>query len=67
MDILSVFCHVEDLCRRLEPAWRQHLLGSAGRKRNRTSRFSLREIMTILVLFHDLNDRTFKQFYLRHV
>ena len=67
MDILSVFCHIDDFCCRFEPAWRQHLLASTGKKRNRTSRFSLSEIMTILVLFHDPHYRTFKHFYLRQV
>lgn len=67
MDILSVFCQIDDFCRRFEPAWRQHSLASAGKKRNRTSRLSLSEIMTILVLFHDPHYRTFKHFYLRQV
>ncbi|MBV9039102.1 MAG: hypothetical protein JO182_31755, partial [Acidobacteriaceae bacterium] len=53
MDILPVFCHMDDFCRHFEPAWRQHLLAHHGRKRNRPSRLSLSEIMTILVLFHD--------------
>ena len=67
MDILSVFCQIDDFCRRFEPAWQHQLLASAGKKRNRTSRLSLSEIMTILVLFHDPHDRTFKHFYLRQV
>jgi Transposase DDE domain len=67
MDILSVFCHIDDFCRRFEPAWQRHLLASTAKKRNRPSRFSLSEIMTILVLFHDPHYRTFKHFYLRQV
>jgi hypothetical protein len=67
LDILPIFCHIDDFCRRFEPAWRQHLLASAGKKRHRPSRLSLSEIMTILVLFHDPHYRTFKHFYGRQV
>jgi len=67
MDIVSVFCHIDDFCRQFEPAWRRHLLASTGKKRNRPSGLSLSEIMTILVLFHDPHYRTFKHFYLRQV
>lgn len=66
-DILPIFCHIDDFCRHFELVWRQHLLASTGKKRNRTSRFSLSEIMTILVLFYDPHYRTFKHFYLRQV
>jgi hypothetical protein len=65
MDIVSVFCHIDDFCRQFEPAWRQHLLARAGKKRHRTSCLSLSQIMTILVLFHAPHYRTFKHFYLR--
>lgn len=67
MDILSVFCHIDDFCRQFEPAWQRHLLASTRKKRKRASRFSRSEIMTILVLFHDPHYRTFKHFYLRQV
>jgi hypothetical protein len=63
MDILSVFCDIDDFCSRFAPAWNQHLVAS-GPKRHRTSSLALREGMTILVLFHGLHDRTFKHFYL---
>jgi hypothetical protein len=63
MDILSVFCDIDDFCSRFEPAWRQQLVAS-GAKRHRASSLALSEVMTILVLFHGLHYRTFKPFYL---
>jgi Transposase DDE domain len=67
MDILSVFCDIDDFCSRFEPVWRQHLVATAGKKRHRTSSLALSEVMAILVLFHGLHYRTFKHFYLHHV
>jgi hypothetical protein len=59
MDILSVFCDIDDFCSRFEPAWRQQLVAS-GAKRHRASSLALSEVMTILVLFHGLHYRPFK-------
>jgi hypothetical protein len=66
MDILSVFCDIDDFCSRFEPAWRQQLVAS-GAKRHRASSLALSEVMTILVLFPGLHYRTFKPFYLHYV
>jgi Transposase DDE domain len=66
MDILSVFCDIDDFCSRFEPAWHQHLIAS-GQKRQRASSLALSEVMAILVLCHGLHYRTFKHFYLHYV
>jgi Transposase DDE domain len=67
MDILSVFCDIDDFCSHFEPVWRRHLVATAGKKRHRTSSLALSEVMAILVLFHGLHYRTFKHFYLHYV
>lgn len=67
MDILVLFCDLDDFCRRFEPVWRQRLLGSGAKKRNRLSGLALSEVMTLLVWFHASHYRTFKHFYLHHV
>ena len=67
MDILSVFCDIDDYCSCFESAWRQHLVAAGGKKRHRSSRLARSEVMTILVLFHGLHYRTFKHFYLQYV
>ena len=67
MDMLSVFCGIDDFCSRFEPVRRRHVLATAGKKRYRTNSLALSEIMTILVLFHGLHYRTFKHFYWQYV
>ena len=67
MDILPVFCHIDEFCHGWEPVWRRHRIGQAGPQRRRASSLALSEVLTILVLFHSSHYRTFKHFYLEHV
>ena len=67
MDILTLFCDIDDFCSVFEPAWRRRLLASGERRRHKPSALSLSEVMTILVLFHASGYRDFKTFYTRHV
>jgi transposase len=55
---------MDDFCRRFEPAWEQRQLTSGAHKRRRRSTLSLSELMTLVVLFHQLRFRQFKRFYL---
>jgi hypothetical protein len=65
MDILPLFCDVDDFCLLFEPLWRRHLLET--RQRNRPSALSLSEVMTIITLFHASGYRNFKAYYTEHV
>lgn len=67
MDILTLFCDIDDFCSVFEPAWRRRLLASGKRHRHKPSALSLSEVMTILVLFHASGYRDLKTFYTRHV
>jgi transposase len=68
MDSLTeLFCLMDDFCRQFEPAWRQRQLTSGIRKRRRRCALSLSELMTLVVLFHQLRFRQFKRFYLDYV
>jgi transposase len=67
MDILPLFCDIDDFCRLFEPAWRRRLLTSGKCRRNKPGALALSEVMTILVLFHASGYRDFKTFYTRHV
>ncbi|MDQ4121563.1 MAG: IS982 family transposase, partial [Acidobacteriota bacterium] len=67
MNILALFFDIDEFCKLFEPAWKHHLLGGTGRKRNRKRRLSLSEVMTILVLFHISGYRNLKHFYLEFV
>jgi len=63
MDILTVFCEIDDFCKVFEPRFNQMLLGDGSRQRNKTSVMRLSEVMTILVLFHMSGFRNLKTFY----
>jgi Transposase DDE domain len=67
MDILPLFCDIDDFCLLFEPAWRRRLLTSGALRRCKPSTLSLSEVMTILVLFHVSGYRDLKTFYTRHV
>lgn len=67
MDILPVFCDIDDFCLLFEPRWHQKLLSAGERRRRRSATLSLSEVMTISVLFHTSGYRNFKTFYTQHV
>jgi Transposase DDE domain len=65
VDILPLFCDIDDFCLLFEPLWRRHLLET--RQRNRPSALCLSEVMTIIVLFHASSYRNFKAYYTEQV
>jgi hypothetical protein len=67
MDIVALFYDLDKFAIAFEQQWKRHLLPDGKRHRQRQSRMHLSEIMTILILFHASNYRTFKHFYLDHV
>ncbi|GGB08771.1 hypothetical protein GCM10007414_22760 [Agarivorans gilvus] len=58
------FCHVDDFCKTFLPQWRKLKIDTEKRKRNRKSRMSESEAMTIMITFHMSHQRDFKNFYL---
>jgi hypothetical protein len=67
MSLEDRYCDVDDFCRLFLPAWHRQLLTGGTRHRQRTSRLTLGEIMTILIDFHPSQYRNFKAFYLLHI
>jgi transposase len=67
VDIVALFCDLDDFYQAFAPAWQKHLLPAPGRHRRRACRFSASEIMTLLVAFQTSHYRTFKHFYLDEV
>src|SRR5437660_2285643 len=67
MDILPVFCDIDDFCQFFEPLWKKRLLSSGERHRDRAGYLSLSEVMTIIVMFHSSAYRNFKAYYTEHV
>ena len=67
MNILPVFCDIDDFCLLFEPYWQRQQLAAAPRQRHRSSSLALSEVMTIIVLFHASGYRNFKTFYTDYV
>jgi hypothetical protein len=67
VDIVALFCDLDDCYQSFVPAWQQHLLPAPGQHRCRASRLSSSEIMTLVIAFHDSDYRTFKHFYGKEV
>ena len=67
MTLLQMFCDSDDFCLWFMPLWKQRMVNSGLRKRDRQGTLCPSEIMTILVWFHRSNYRTFKHFYQEYV
>ena len=67
MNLVELFCHVDDFCQAFERQWFRHQLTTGHRRRCRAGRLCLSEIMTLLIWFHQSHYRDFKAFYLYHV
>jgi Transposase DDE domain len=65
MNILALFCDIDDFCLFFEPLWRKRLLET--RQRDRASTLCLSEVMTIITLFHASSYRNFKSYYTGYV
>lgn len=65
--ITTIFCDIDDFCQVFEPALQKRIISDGKKKRNRAFRMSTSEILTITVLFHTSDVRTFKHFYLFYV
>lgn len=66
MDILPLFCEIDDFCQVFEKLYRRRAL-SNGKRRNRATRLSQSEVMTILVMYHASGYKHLKAFYLEEI
>jgi hypothetical protein len=67
MSLLQLFCEIDDFWQVFKGFWESKQLSSGECQRRRSSELTMSEIMTIVILFHQSNYRTFKHFYLHHV
>lgn len=65
MDIVTLFCDVDDFCKGYGANVQERLADKT--RRNRKWRLSKSEIMTILIYFHASNYRCFKHYYLEYI
>lgn len=67
-NLIEIFCILDEFCKFFAPKLKKHSLTVSGKHhRNRPSRMSDSEIMTILVVFHTRHFRDLKSFYLGYV
>src|SRR5689334_9344632 len=66
MDILSLFCEIDDFCKVFEKLYQPRALGN-GRQRRRATRLSLSEVMTLLVMYHASGYKNLKAYYLEQI
>lgn len=67
MYLAELFCKIDDFCKEFEVIWNKQLIECGEKKRNRKRQLSMSEIMTIVVLFHQVGFRNFKNFYTQYV
>ena len=61
--LIKLFCVVDDFCQQFFPHSEQQLLNLEGEQRNRPSKMSLSEIITIVIHFHQFQFQNFKAYY----
>lgn len=70
-NLVELYCHIDDYCKTYTAEQQQKMLTlkrkSSKKTRNKPCRISLAEIITILVLFHQIRYREFKAFYCGYV
>lgn len=66
MDILVLFCKIDDFLKVFEKLYQRCALGD-GKRRNRATTLSQSEVMTILVMYHASGYKNMKAFYLQEI
>jgi len=67
MNLLEIFCSVDDFCKVFLSKWNKKLIEYGEKKRCRKSRMTPSEIITILIYFHQSKYRDFKSYYLLYI
>lgn len=67
MDIIQLFCEVDDFCKWFIVEWEKTQIGEGTKKRLRSPSLSHSEIITIIIFYHQSGYKTFKWFYQRYV
>lgn len=66
-NLVELYCHIDDFCKAYTAQQQKKMLtlksNSSKKTRNKPCKISLAEIITILVLFHQIRYREFKAFY----
>lgn len=63
-NLVELFCSIDDFWKTFKSEWDSHLVDCKRLHRGPEPEMTISEMMTIVVLFHQSNYRTFKYFYL---
>lgn len=63
MELVELYCTIDDFWKSFRQEWDKHLMDTGKSKRGPEPELTLPEMMTIVILFHQSNYRTFKYFY----
>ncbi len=63
MDLTALYCNIDDFWKSFREEWDKHLIDNGKAMRGPEPELSFSERMTIVILFHQSNFRTFKHFY----
>ncbi len=63
IDVTELFCSIDDFWKNFEPQWKERLIAEGKSAPKREPRLCLSEVMTLVVLFHIIGYRNFKNFY----
>lgn len=70
-NLVELYCHIDDFCKAYTAEQQKRMLtlkrNGSKKTRNKPCKISLAEIITILVLFHQIRYREFKAFYYGYV
>ncbi len=66
-NLTVLYCVVDNFCKAFYPAWESHLLSEGLKKRRRKTRLSPSELMSIVIYFHIVGFRNFKNYYVTYV
>jgi hypothetical protein len=66
MELIALFCDVDDFCLHCEPVWQRHLVSKGRRQRWRENRLCLSEVRTLVIHFPQSGYRTCKDYFLRY-
>jgi len=67
MMVTALYCAVDDFMKKFDLQWKKTLLTNTSNRRGPDCSMSDAEMMTIVILFHQSNYRTFKLFYQQYV
>ena len=63
MCLTELYCTIDDFWKSFKQEWDKHLIDSGKSRRGPEPELTIPEMMTIVILFHQSNYRTFKHFY----